>query len=92
MGTSQSYPPDLSDAQWAVIEPLVPPVRFGGQPEKHPCRAIVDAIFYVVRTGCLWRQLPYDYPTWPTLFWYFKAVARRRHHRPVVRRAAQPAA
>jgi transposase len=65
------YPSDTSDEQWAVIEPLLPPVRTGGRPEKHPRRAIVDAILYVVRAGCAWRQLPADFPPWQTVYWYF---------------------
>ena len=46
-------------------------MRTGGRPEKHPRRAIVDAILYVVRTGCAWRQLPADFPPWQTVYWYF---------------------
>jgi transposase len=46
------YPSDTSDEQWALIEPLLPKVKTGGRPEKHPRRALVDAILYVVRTGC----------------------------------------
>jgi transposase len=65
------YPSDTSDAQWALIEPLLPPVNTGGRPEKHPRRAVVDAILYVVRTGCAWRQLPADFPPWQTVYWYF---------------------
>jgi transposase len=68
---SQRYPSDTSDEQWAVIEPLLPQVNTGGRPEKHPRRAIVDAILYVVRTGCAWRQLPADFPPWQTVYWYF---------------------
>jgi transposase len=67
----QRYPSDTSDEQWAVIEPLLPQVNTGGRPEKHPRRAIVDAILYVVRTGCAWRQLPADFPPWQTVYWYF---------------------
>jgi transposase len=67
----QRYPSDTSDEQWAVIEPLLPQVNKGGRPEKHPRRAIVDAILYVVRTGCAWRQLPADFPPWQTVYWYF---------------------
>jgi transposase len=55
-----------------LIEPLLPPVRRGGRPEKHKRRWTVDAILYVVRTGCAWRQLPADFPPWGTVFWYFK--------------------
>jgi transposase len=65
------YPSDTSDEQWALIEPLLPPMNTGGRPEKHPRRAIVDAILYVVRTGCSWRQLPADFPPWQTVYWYF---------------------
>jgi transposase len=54
-----------------MIEPLLPQVNTGGRPEKHPRRAIVDAILYVVRTGCAWRQLPADFPPWQTVYWYF---------------------
>ncbi len=65
------YPSDTSDEQWAVIEPLLPPVNTGGRPEKHRRRAVVDATLYVVRTGCAWRQLPADFPPWQTVYWYF---------------------
>ncbi|MGW2050847.1 IS5 family transposase [Streptomyces sp. NPDC001858] len=63
--------------RWLVIAnwaPLLPPTRVGpkgGRREKHPRRRIVDAIFYVVRTGCAWRQLPKDFAPWPTVYWYF---------------------
>jgi transposase len=67
----QHYPSDTSDEQWAIIEPLLPPMRTGGRPEKHSRRAIVDAILYVVRAGCSWRQLPADFPPWQTVYWYF---------------------
>ena len=64
------YPSDLTDKQWALIEPMVP-VRSGGRPALHPRRRIVDAILYVNRTGCSWRQLPHDFPPWDTVYWYF---------------------
>jgi transposase len=72
MGDRDRYPSDLTDKQWAVIEPLVPAPRFGGRPAVHSRRRIVDAILYVNRTGCAWRQLPHDFPPWATVFWYFK--------------------
>jgi|tagenome__1003787_1003787.scaffolds.fasta_scaffold20309690_1 transposase len=74
MGRVQRYPSDLSDAEWAVVEPLLPaPTAHprGGRPEKHARRDIVDAILYVVRSGCAWRQLPVDFPPWETVYWYF---------------------
>ncbi len=65
------YPSDLTDAQWALIEPMVP-VKPGGRPAKHPRRRIVEAILYLNRTGCAWRQLPHDFPPWDTVYWYFQ--------------------
>jgi transposase len=65
------YPSDTGDEQWAVIEPLLPQVSAGCHPEKHPRRAIVDAILYVVRAGCAWRRLPAGFPPWQTVYWYF---------------------
>ena len=74
MAREQRYPSDLTDAEWAMVEPLLPaPTSHprGGRPEKHPRRDIVDAILYVVRTECAWRQLPADFPPWETVYWYF---------------------
>jgi transposase len=61
----------LADEEWELVEPLLPAPGEGGRPEKHPRRAVVDAILYVVRTGCAWRQLPADFPPWQTVYWYF---------------------
>ena len=69
---SKRYPSDLTDAQWELIEALVPAPRLGGRPARHSRRRVVDAILYVIRTGCAWRQLPHDFPPWATVFWYFK--------------------
>jgi transposase len=69
--SSERYPSDLADEQWALIEPMVP-VRPGGRPAIHSRRRIVEAILYVNRTGCSWRQLPHDFPPWDTVYWYFK--------------------
>ncbi|MFF3350961.1 IS5 family transposase [Streptomyces sp. NPDC002779] len=70
------YPSDTTNAEWALIEPLLPPpaceTPTGGRPEKHPRREIVDAIRYVVATGCKWRALPADFPPWRTV-WGFMA-------------------
>lgn len=63
-GGGGGYPSDLTDAQWALVKPFPPSAWVGpkgGRREKHPRRRIVDAIFYVVRTGCAWRQLPKDF-------------------------------
>ena len=66
-----AYPSDLTDRQWALIEPLLPRPSTDGCPEKHPRREIVDAIFYLLRTGCAWRMLPHDFPPWQTVYWHF---------------------
>jgi len=67
------YPSDLTEAQWAYLEPLLPAVRPGGRPRAHPLREIVDAMRYVLRTGCQWRALPHEYPPWQTVYHYFRA-------------------
>jgi putative transposase len=65
----------VTDAEWAVLEPLLPPpacqIPSGGRPEKYPRRAIVDAIRYVTDNGCKWRALPVDFPPWKTVHGFF---------------------
>ena len=69
---TRTYPSDLSTAEWALIEPLLPVGgKTRGQPRIHPLREIVNAIRYVQRTGCPWRALPHDLPPWPTVATYF---------------------
>src|SRR5205823_7958859 len=58
---TQRYPSDLTDEQWALVEPLIP-VYAGGRPRKTSMRDVLDAIFYLLRTGCQWRYLPKDCP------------------------------
>ena len=72
MPPSRRYPSDLSDAQWELIALLLPEPNVGGRPEKHPRREVVNAILYVVRSGCPWRYLPTDLPPWQTVYWYFQ--------------------
>ncbi len=66
------YPSDLSDAQWALLDPLIPTAKPGGRPRAHAERELVDGIRYVLRTGCPWRYLPEGFPPWPTLYAYFR--------------------
>lgn len=66
------YPTDLTDAQWAVLEPHLPAARTGGRPRHTDLRAVTDAILYLLRTGCQWRLLPSDFPPWGTVWWYFR--------------------
>ena len=65
------YQTDLTDAEWAVIEPHLPPVRSTGRPRVWPMREIVNGIFYVMRAGCPWRLLPNDLPPWGTIYRWF---------------------
>ena len=65
------YPSDLTDAEWRVLAPLVPPAKTGGRPPRDR-REILDAIGYAVRTGCSWRQLPHDFPPWQTVYHYVR--------------------
>jgi len=67
------YPTDLSDAEWNYIQPHMPAPKEHGRPRIHSPREILNAIFYVLRSGCQWRLLPHDFPRWPTVYYYFRA-------------------
>jgi len=76
------YPSDLSDPEWGLIEPLLRPSDPRGRPSPHSRRRILDAILYVLRTGCQWRMLPLDFPPWKTVYtnfrrWTLRGVFRR---------------
>lgn len=68
----RAYPTDLTDAQWAILEPLVPAPKPGGRPAKHARREIVNAMLYVLRGGIAWRLLPHEFPPWQTVYDYFR--------------------
>ena len=70
--TRQRYPSDLSAAQWARIAPLIPPAKAGGRPRTVNIREIINAIFYLNKTGCQWRSLPHDLPNWSTVHTYYR--------------------
>jgi len=72
MSSMGRYPSDLTDAQWTLVDPLLSSTKGGGCPEAHARREVVNAILYLVRTGCSWRQLPKDFPPWGTVYWHFK--------------------
>jgi putative transposase len=67
---TEQYPSDLTDEQWALVEPLIP-VYPGGRPRETPVRDVLDAVFYKLRTGCQWRFLPKDFPPRSTVWGYF---------------------
>jgi putative transposase len=62
----------MSDAQWRVLEPLIPSAKPGGRPRTVNMREVVNAIFYVLRSGGAWRMLPHDLPPWGTVWYYFR--------------------
>jgi len=68
----QLYPSDLSDAQWAIIRPLLPEPKGFGHPRTVDLREILNAIFYVQRSGCQWEMLPHDLPPHQTVYKYFQ--------------------
>jgi putative transposase len=72
MDPRPSYPTDLSDKEWGLIKHLVPDAKPGGRPEAYPKREILNAIFYLLRSGCSWRMLPHDLPPWRIVYHYFR--------------------
>jgi putative transposase len=68
----RAYQTDLSDAEWEHIEPHLPIPGAPGRPRVHPLREILNAIFYVVRSGCAWRLVPHEFPPWQTVYHYFR--------------------
>ena|ERR1019366_1196580 len=70
------YPSDLTDAQWLQLEPLLQGLRVqrhgGGRPRKYELRRIVDAMLYVVKTGCQWRQVPSNFAPWQSVYQQFR--------------------
>ena len=72
MASRRRYPTDLSDAEWELAGPLVPPVKPGGRPALHQRREIAGAPAYWLRAGCAWRLLPHDLPPWQTACRYWR--------------------
>lgn len=93
--SEKSYPSDLKDREWAVLAPLIPPPKAGGRPRTVDMRAVLNAIFYVVKTGCQWKMLPHDFPPKGTVYHYFNTWRKNglwerinTHLREQVRQAA----
>jgi putative transposase len=70
------YPTDLDDSQWQTIARLIPPAKPGGRHREVAMRAVVNGIFYILRSGCAWRMLPKEYPPWGTVYYYFARFKR----------------
>lgn len=68
----RAYPTDLTEAQWELITPLIPGCKPGGRHQEIPRRELVNAMLYVLHTGCPWRALPHDLPHWSTVYDYFQ--------------------
>ena len=99
---AQVYASDLTDEQWALIEPLIPVYRWG-RPRTLSMRAVVNAILYLLVTGCQWRMLPKDYPNHNSVYHHFRQwslegvweqinTVLREHVREQAGRPAQPSA
>ena len=73
---ARRYPSDPFDCQWALAAPHIPPAAPGGRPRSTCMRAVLDPPLYLLRTGCQWRQLPADFPPWPTVHGYFRRWRR----------------
>ena len=79
------YPSDLTDTEWSLIAPMIPPARHGGRPRDVNVREVLNAIFYVLSTGCQWKALPKDLPPKSTAHYYFMlwdwdGTLERIHH------------
>ena len=80
------YPTDISDNQWLLIKPLFKNFyKRGGRPCRHQRREILNAIFYITRTGCQWRLLPNDFPPWKVVYenfsrWRDKGFLQKIHN------------
>lgn len=79
------YPSDLTDAEWALVEPHIRPAKRGGRPRTTNVREVINAILYLLGTGCQWRALPKDFPPRSTVFdyldlWEWDGTLLRLHH------------
>src|ERR1700675_1317548 len=84
------YPSDLTDAEWVLVEPLIPPAKHGGRDREVDVREVVNGIMYVLSTGCQWRYVPKDLPPKSTLhryfdLWSYDRTLERIHHALYVR-------
>lgn len=72
----KAYGSDLTDAEWVLLAPFIPPAQPGGRPRTTDMREVLDAIFYILRGGCAWRLLPHEFPKWQTVYHYMRAWRR----------------
>jgi putative transposase len=99
----KAYQSDLSDAEWSCLKPHLPAPKATGRPRVYTPREILDAVFYVLKSGCAWRLLPHDFPPWKSVYHYFRSwrldgtwerlhAALRQRVRVRQKRNAQPSA
>jgi putative transposase len=99
----QTYPTDLTDDEWRVLEPLLPAAKPGGRPRSVDLREVLNGIRYLLRSGGAWRLVPHEFPPWPTVYAYFRrweadgtweriAGVLRRDLRVALGRHAEPSA
>ena len=79
------YPPDLTDEEWALVEPLIPPAKHGGRRRWVVVREVMNSVMYVLSTGCQWRYIPKDFPPRSTLhryldLWEWDGTLDHIHH------------
>lgn len=72
----EPYPSDLTDEEWELLEPLLPPPSWTGRKREVDLREVLNAIFYQLRTGCQWEYLPHDFPAPGTVYWWFRKFER----------------
>jgi putative transposase len=78
METNKNYPTDLSEREWTKLEKLLPNSRMG-RPRKYSHRVMLNALFYLLRSGCAWRLLPKEMPPWQAVYAYFRKLEREGH-------------
>jgi transposase len=79
------YPSDLTDEEWTLVEPLIPPAKHGGRRRRVVVREVINGVMYVLSTGCQWRYLPRDLPPKSTVHdyltrWNYDGTIERVHH------------
>lgn len=77
MTERKSYPSDLTDSQWALIEPLLPQQDRRGRKPQHSRREMLNAVLYLNHTGCSWRMLPHDFPAWEAVYAFWHRLVER---------------